>query len=414
MKSRETAELDALVRDTIARRMQKAVVVAPKDPNGGAKLPRRQEGASNLKVDGKVQYPAVFDRNASDSNRQMDDWLDATQEEIQSPDDFVADAREDDAPEDYDTQQWEDNRREDPDAVYDPLTDDDDLDEDDLESLELPEDDEEYVTVKRHKRRKVSKSTAAARGDMDEDFADLSDDDDLDEGGEGEEDENDGGDKKRKPKKGERRRVRKSRRDDPEEEDEDEQDELDDDERDIKDARRRKEVRKALGADAMDLYNGNQFAKSLVDAVLDIQESLTSEIRALRMENRKLTRQMAGLVKQQNRALAKSLTEGQMVIAGFGSEEASAQAPQRQALRKSVTTPYGAAVRTTQRVTEPVTDLTKAFDALEDAYTNPQSSDVRNPALMNAMTMLENDGVAAVEFLPKSAKDVLRKAKLLA
>lgn len=384
-----TAELDELVRTLV----QKSVVTAPSDPNGGAKLPKRQEGAAKRKGKGKEQYMAVFDREAQDSDDQLDDWLDATQETTQSPDEFVEDARKDDAPEDYDDQDWEDNRGE----VYDPLGDDDELDAADIESLDLPEDNDEYIKVRGHKRRKkVRKSHAAARGDMDEDFADLSDDDDLDEEDDDDEDE--------RPKRKVKKSVRSREQDD--EEDEREQDDLDDEEEDEKAARRRKQVRKSLGVDAMKYVDGSPVIKALTDAVFDINDKLIMEVRALRMENRKLTRKMAGLVRQQNRALAKSLTQGQLMIAGYEVPSESAPARQSAPLRKG----YGQPIQTSQPASamQPITDLTKAFDALEDAYASGDE-----PDLLKAITMLENDGVGAVPMLPKAAHEVLRKAGLL-
>ncbi len=393
-QKRVLTDFDRLVQS----QLNKSVVVAPKDPNGGAKLPQRQSNAASRKVKGKVQYPAVFDREAQRSNDQLDDWEDATQLTTQSPEDFVNDY--DDTPEDYDDQQWEDNRagHDGVPGVYDPFADDDDLDEEDLESLDLPDDDDEYVTVKKHKRRKVAKSNATSRGDMDEDFVDLSDDDDEDE----EFDDDDR--RKRKVKKS--RKVRKSRADD-EPEDDDADDEEDDAEDVLnveKSIRRRRQVRKALGADAMKYVDGNEFIKSLTDAVFDMQEHVVAEVRSLRLENQKLRK----LVQQENRQMAKALVASQMQIAGVQSDAPiQPVAPQSASVRKSVA--YGQSPRTTQiAVPERNMDLTKAFDVLEEAYVNGG-----DPVLNRDIIMLENDGLNAINYLSQTAKQALIKAQLM-
>lgn len=232
-KSTRTAlsDFDKLVQE----QLKKSVVVAPSDPDGGAKLPKRQEDAAKRKGRDGTQYMAVFDREAEKSNEQLDEWLRDTQETTESPEPFVEDAREDDAPEDPDDEQWEDNRGND---VYDPYGDDDELDDDDLESLELPDDEDEYVYVRAHKRRKLKKSNEAARGDMDEEFIELSDDDDdLGEGDDDEEYEDEGDERPSKREKTE------------------------------KAMRRRKEMRKALGTDAMKYVDGSPLVKALTDAI---------------------------------------------------------------------------------------------------------------------------------------------------
>lgn len=371
-----TEQLDAIVLRTIqgGQKVQKSVVVAPGDPTGAAKLPRKQEGAAKRKVNGKTQYPAIFDREASESDEQLDEWLDDTQEVTESPDDFVEDAREDDAPEDSDDEQFDDNHGD----IYDPYGDDDEMGADNLDALDLPDDENEYVKVRGHKRRKtVRKSNAAARGDMDEDFAGMSDDDDLDEGDEDDDDEKD--EKKEKA------------------------------------AQRRKEVRKALGADAVKFVDGNEFIKSLTDAVWDMKDQLTLEVRSLRMENRKLQRQLAVHVKNQNTALAKSLTKGQMMIAGYEvAEEVAAQPQQPARQSQPVRKGFGAEVRTTRPSNgSPLTDISKAMDVLEEAFEKSLKTSNENPELLNAVTMLENDGVGAVQYLPVSAQEVLQKAGLL-
>ncbi len=382
-RANELSDFDRLVKNTVA----KSVVVAPKDPNGGAKLPVRQSNAAKRKGKGKEQYMAIFDREAQESNDQLEDWEDRTNDTTDSPDKFVND--DDDAPEDYDDQQWEDNRRsdDDGDGVYDPFSDDDEMGEDGVESLELPDDDEEYVTVKRHKRRKngVRKSNAAARGDMDEDFADLTnDDDDLDEG-DGDEDEDDERPKRKSGKKEE------------------------DGERDKS---RRKEVRKALGADAMKYVDGNPLIKALTDAVWDLKDQSSSEIRALALDVRKLRQENAALrtlVQKENRQMVKSLMNGQMQIAGYEPAD-QAQAPQQRA-GQPVRKGYGVPVATTQRPVPQEFDLAKAFEVLEAEYQKP-GNDGGDPQIMNDITILDNNRVAGVPYLSNAGKEVLHKAGL--
>ncbi|WP_304459067.1 hypothetical protein [Alicyclobacillus sendaiensis] len=371
-KSTRTAlsDFDKLVQE----QLKKSVVVAPSDPNGGAKLPKRQEDAAKRKGRDGTQYMAVFDREAEKSNEQLDEWLRDTQETTESPDPFVEDAREDDAPEDPDEEQWEDNRGDD---VYDPYGDDDELDDEDLESLELPDDEDEYVYVRAHKRRKLKKSNEAARGDMDEEFIELSDDDDdLGEGDDDEEYEDEGDERPTKREKAEKAE---------------------------KAMRRRKEMRKALGADAMKYIDGSPLVKALTDAIWDLKDSLTSEIRALHLENRRLRK----MIQRENRQMAKSLVNAQLQIAGYAPaavEQQQAPARMSQPIRKG----YGMPVSTSQRAVPQQFDLTKAFDVLEEAYVNGE-----NPELLKAITMLENDGINALPYLSTDAQEVLRKAKLL-
>lgn len=368
-KSTRTAlsDFDKLVQE----QLKKSVVVAPSDPDGGAKLPKRQEDAAKRKGRDGTQYMAVFDREAEKSDEQLDEWLRDTQETTESPEPFVEDAREDDAPEDPDDEQWEDNRGND---VYDPYGDDDELDGDDLEPLELPDDEDEYVYVRAHKRRKLKKSNEAARGDMDEEFIELSDDDDdLGEGDDDEEYEDEGDERPSKREKTE------------------------------KAMRRRKEMRKALGTDAMKYVDGSPLVKALTDAIWELKDSLTSEIRALHLENRRLRK----MIQRENRQMAKSLVNAQLQIAGYtpvATEQPQAPARMSQPIRKG----YGMPVSTSQRAVPQQFDLTKAFDVLEEAYVNGE-----NPELLKAITMLENDGINALPYLGTDAQEVLRKAKLL-
>lgn len=369
-------ELDALVKSRI-NRVQKSVVVAPSDPTGGAKLPKSQEDAAKRKGRGKEQYMAIFDRDDAESNEQLDDWLDDTQETTDSPDDFVEDARDDDEPGDG-------TGYEDGDDVYDPYTDDD---ADDIEELELPDDDEQYITVKKHKRRrKVSKAV-----DDDDDFADTEDDDDV---GEDEDDD-----------------------------DEDEKDEKEEKRRE-KESRRKKEVRKALGSDAMKYVDGSDLIKSLTEAVWDIKDELREEmqamskalrleVRELRAENRKLKQQISTRVANGNKAVVKSLTDATLQIAGYEMPQEAAQ-PQRRQTSEPMRKGFGQPTRTSKpAIGAPLLDLEKAFDAIEEEIQKGLGTPNEDPTLVRAITILESGGAGAVVDLPDSAINVLKKANLL-
>ncbi len=397
------SEFDKIVQ-AAQREVQKSLVVSPSDPNGGAKLPRRQSGAATRKIKGKEQYAAIFDRDAQHSDDQLEDWETATQATTQSPSDFVND--EDDAPEDYDSQQWEDNRRADEsgNGVYDPYGDDDDLDEDDLDSLDLPDDDEEYVTVKRHKRRKMRKSVD---DDHDEDYPDLSDDDDdLDE----DDDDSDEDDDKLKKRKKVKKSIRKSRKlddDEPEDDDaDDEEDDVEDEEEaeydepgdDEKSVRRRRKMKKALGVDAMALVDGNKFVKSLTEAIFDMQDQHLAELRVLQREVQKLRKQ----VHHENRQMAKSLATG-MAQAALPMDSGMVVPTLRNAqpLRKG----YGLPVQTAQRGVQGF-DVERALDTLEDALQKGLEG-----VSTRDITILENDRVP--DALSPTAQNILRKARVL-
>lgn len=221
-------EFDQIVRQQLqaaAAKMKKSMVVAPSDPNGGGRLPERQAEKPRDKDRQRLDYMAVFDRNAQASDEQLQEWLRDTQLVTGSPSHFVSDAEwDEEAPEDPDHAQWEDARGE----TYNPY--DDDFDGPDKAGLDLPdepglfeedpdeeeEEEEEEAEAVRHKglRRKpvrkahevedgeddadedeeekglrsrhplhLKKGDEAARGDMDEEFASLSnDDDELNEG----------------------------------------------------------------------------------------------------------------------------------------------------------------------------------------------------------------------------------------
>jgi len=347
--------------------LKKSVVNAPSNPNGGTSLPKRQKNAANRKGKSGTQYMAVFDREDAESNDQLEDWEDETNDATDSPEDFVNDDEDGDGDDG-----WEDSRG---DEVYDPLSDDDDLDEGDLESLDLPEDTEEYVKVKGHKRRKVKKSNVADDDEGEEDdFPDMSDDDDLDEGGDEEEDE--------KPRKSAKK---------------------DDEKKNV----RRKQVRKALGADAMKFVDGNEFVKSLTEAIFDMRDDFIAEVRSLRSENRELKKSLSGLktlVQTENRQLTKSLVTAQMQIAGYQPQEevAPQQRGQAQPIRKG----YGASPVTSQRPVERNFDLAKSLDALDEAF----RTGVEGIRSLDA-TILENDKVP--DNLSPAAQRYLQKANLL-
>lgn len=375
----ELSEFDQLVRSRI-NRVAKSVVTSPSDPNGGAKLPKRQKDAPERKAKGKTQYMAVFDREAQQSDDQLEDWEDDTNNTTESPERFVND--DDDAPEDYDDQDWEDNRRsdDDGDGVYDPYGDDDEMDDASIEALDLPDDDdkEQYIKVRGHKRRKIAKS---AKGDMDEEFEELSDDDDdLDEGDDDDDDED-------KPKSKPKRRTKEE------------------DEKMEKSQRRRQTVRKALGSDAMRIVDGNEFIKSLTDAVFDLAEDQRMEVRTARSEIRRLQKQVAALgkmVQAENREMTKSLINGQLQLAGFG-QDVQAATPVGQPMRKG----YGAPIATSQRALPNEFDLAKAMDVLDEAFIAGADN------IQKDITILENDGVRSVHLLSSDAQQVLRKNKLL-
>lgn len=343
--ARNLSDFDRIVQTQI----RKSVVVTPSDPNGGAKLPKRQEGAPQRKGKGKSQYMAVFDREANQSDDQLDDWLDDTQVATQSNDDYVEDGRDDDAPEDPDDESFEDSRGDD---VYDPYDDDE---EDDMESLDVPDDDE-YVSVRSHKRRKLKKS-------IDDEYEDdTDDDDDLDEGeGDDEEDE---------PKRGK------------------------------KDEERRKKIRKSLGADAMKYVDGSPIVKSLVDAIMDWKDETTSEIRQLRMENKTLHARMNKLVQRENRQMAKALVASQ---AEFSEVRPAGPA---QSIRKSVAS--GAPIQTSQRALPAEFNLAKSLDVLEEAYVNNGA-----PELRNDMTQLELYGANAIGSISRTSQEILQQNRLL-
>lgn len=342
----------------VAAQVQKSVVVAPSDPNGGTKLPVRQSDKAKQKGKGKTQYMAVFDREAGESDDQLDDWMDDTNGATQSPDHFVNE--DDDEPEDPDDEEWEDARGS---EVYDPYGDDDEMDDNELEALDLPDDDEEneYVKVRGHKRRKVRKANVA--DDDEEDFADLSDDDDDDDE-HGDDDDNDDDEKKDKAEK---------------------------------DDKRRRKVRKALGVDAMKYVDGNPLVKALTDAVFDMTEGLQGEIRSMRLENKKLHARMNKMVQRENRQMAKALVTSQAQFAGYPPEEV-APAQVGRPVRKA----YGMPVATTQRPVQQDFNLAKALDVVEKGFTDGAEG-IRS----NDVTILELDG--RPEQLSRAAQELLRK-----
>jgi len=92
-------EVDRIVQTAI----RKSVVTAPSDPNGGAKLPERQAGQPGRKRRDKENYMAIFDREAQESDDQLDEWEEDTNDTTDSPDRFVNDR--DDTPEDADDEE---------------------------------------------------------------------------------------------------------------------------------------------------------------------------------------------------------------------------------------------------------------------------------------------------------------------
>lgn len=283
---------DRIVADAVA----KSVVTAPSDPNGGAKLPQRQEGAPKRKGRTKTQYMAIFDRDAQHSDDQLEDWEESTNDTTRSPEKFVND--DDDVAEDPDEEDEDARGNE----VYDPYSDDD---EDDDPG-------EDTVPVRAHRRKKVRKSAVAH--DHDGGYEGLSDDDDddLDENDEDDEDEDE------KPRG---RRARKGMRkaagedagaDGTNDEDEEEEEARRDRRKGVRRAQegqveRRKAVRKALGADYADAYDGVPVLKALTDRVEDNRDEMVAEVRQLRSELRRVYKALRAETRANAEAMAKSL-----------------------------------------------------------------------------------------------------------
>ncbi len=336
---------DSIVRDAVA----KSAVVAPSDPNGGAKLPQRQEGAPGRKGRGKTQYMAIFDRDAQHSDDQLDDWEKDTNDTTDSPEKFVNDS--DDTAEDPDDEA-EDSRG---DEVYDPYSDDD---EDDDPG-------EDTVPVRAHRRKRRMAKSAVAH-DHEGGYEGLSDDDD-DDLDEDDEDADEDDEPKGKPKGN--ATAEKSRR---------------------------KDVRKALGADYVEAYDGVPVLKSLTDRVEDNRDEMVAEVRQLRSELKRVYKALRAEVRANAEAMAKSLAAAYAQSAGV------APSPQGDPMRKGVVA-SGEPASTTRKTFAPGDkfNLAKSLDVLDGAFQ-------RGEIELRDTTTLENDKHPM--NLSRRAQEVLRAA----
>ena len=410
---------DQIVADAVA----KSIIVPPSDPNGGARLPRRQRGQPGRKKADGEDYMAIFDREAQESDDQLDDWMRYTQAVIDSPDDFVND--DDDTPEDPDEQD-EDSR----DApAYDPYTDDDGHN-----AVEDLTEGEAYAstTVRGHKRRKPLRKSA---GDHTAEFDALSndhDDDDDDDDDEGDEDTRAAAKKAAAVKKAAKLKkaaaiAKAQQPDDDDDLDEDDDDPEDSDsearntddededtthgrrnaaERAKLDKSRRGRVRKALGRDAFEIVEGNDFAKALTDAVYDLRDDLLGAVvasnRVLRRENRVLATRVSQMEKAfrtvlqgELGAVTKSLAS--VVVPAAPAAPLGYDAPVRKG--------YGAPVATQTRFPAAF-DADRALDAIEKALEG--GTDGVTPV---DLTLLE--GNRTPDGLSAGAVTVLRRERLL-
>lgn len=374
-------EFDQIVQG----QLQKSVVVAPSDPNGGAKLPYRQKNKAKEKDREGEQYMAVFDREAQESNDQLEDWMRETNETTGSPEKFVNDDDDKSWAEDPDHDP-EDSRGAD---VYDPYTDDEEE-----EGLEDLDDEDMYTYVRAHKRRKVKKAVEAH--DMDGEDINLSDedDDDLDEGYGVHQHH---GVKHIHHEKGDHKHHgrRHFHIDEMEEEDEEE---------DGKEKDRRRQVRKALGADAVAFADASPLAKALIDALFDFRDDTIAEIRTLTSR----VMHMEKSLRVENRKMTKSLAAGMaQIVPRVTAEPISYQEvqPVQQGTAMPIRKGYGLPPATTQKFA-PQFNLAKSLDALEEAF----QKGVEGVSLRD-ITILEND--KSPQNLSNAAQEVLRKAGLL-
>lgn len=374
---------DAIVQEAL----QKSVVTAPSDPNGGEKLPFRQRRQPEFKDKDGTNYMAIFDREAQESDDQLDDWMRYTNAVTESPEQFVND--DDDTPADPDEAD-EDSRGN---PEYDPYSDDD---QDDA-VIDLT--DGEYTKVRAHKR-KIRKS----RGDHDATYAALSDDDededDPDDTLEAD-DENADREAERKAQRVARaardttkKGLRKSRPDDDDDLDEDDDDPVhnmaDEDEdhthlaanraelaRLEKGRQRRRSMKKALGRDALDIVDGNAFAKALADAVWDLRDDLLGEMRTqyltVHKENRALRRRLSQVEANLAKALRGELTQVTKSLATGMTQWAPPTVPPGFDPQEPMRKGYGAPVATRPKYA-PGFQWERALDVLEKAY---QSNDDR-------------------------------------
>ncbi|NMP20760.1 hypothetical protein [Sulfobacillus harzensis] len=372
---------DAIVADAL----QKSVVTAPSDPNGGARLPERQSRQPRNKDRDGENYMAIFDREAQESDDQLDDWMRYTQAVTESPEDFVND--DDDTPEDPDEAD-EDSRGN---AEYDPYSDDD------ADDAAADLTDEEYTHVKAHKRRRVRKS----QGDHDAEFDALSDDAEDEDDPEDNLEEDDAAERRAKnvaKATKTRKSVKKSRSDDDDDLDEDDddpdhnmEDEDEDDthvaenkaERKRLEKSRRRSMKKALGRDALGIVDGNAFAKALADAVWDLRDDVVAEVRATNLKLHKENQALAQRVRAVEGRLHKALQgELQQVTKSLASGLVSMQQPAAladdpaQPIRKG----YGAPVATRPKYSAGW-NPERALDAMEKAWREDPESGIKDTDL---------------------------------
>lgn len=406
-KAAPASVYDAIVADAL----RKSVVTAPANPNGGERLPLRQRNQPRNKDRDGENYMAIFDREAQESDDQLDDWMKYTQAVTDSPEDFVND--DDDIPADPDEAD-EDARGN---AEYDPYSDDD---QDDA-VIDLT--DGEYTTVRKHKRR-IRKS----RGDHDAEFDALSDDDEDEDDPEDDLEEDRAADRQAKKvakaaRESTKKALRKSRPDDDDDLDEDDDNAdhnmEDEDEDDTHEAAnkaerkrlaksRRRSMKKALGRDALDIVDGNAFAKALADAVWDLRDDVVAEVRttnlALRKQNRALAHRVAQLEGRLHKALQGELQQVTKSLATVmvPPGDAETDIDLHQALRKG----YGAPVQTRPKYA-PQFNADRAMDVLEKSWREDPESPVKDTDL----TLM--DGNRSPEGLSAGAIKVLRDHRLL-
>ena len=402
---------DAIVADAL----QKSAVTAPGDPTGGEKLPFRQRRQPTNKDRDGENYMAIFDREAQESDDQLDDWMRYTNAVTGSPEAFVND--DDDAPADPD--ETDEDSRGNPE--YDPYSDDD---QDDA-VIDLT--DGEYTKVRAHKRR-VRKS----QGDHNAEFDALSDDDEDDDPDDLLEEDGDAeADRKAKAvakaaKRSTKKSLKKSRPDDDDDLDEDDDDPAhnteDEDEDDTHTGAnaaerkrlakgRRGSMKKALGRDALDIVDGNAFAKALADAVWDLREDVVAEVRTARLADRAENRALGQRIVQLEQHLQKSL-QGELqqvtksLASGLAAGPSLRPAPDALADATPLRKGYGAPLANQPKYA-PDFDWERALDCLEKAWRDGTDERVKDTDL----TILE--GNHAPDGLSAGSIAVLRSARLL-
>lgn len=352
---KEVAPNTSIFDDIVSQQLRKSVVVAPSDPTGGAKLPRKQEDKAKAKGKQGDQYEAVFDRKAKESNGQLDEWMEETNEATESDEDFVN--KDDD-------ETWSGDPDNEGSDTHAPLSDEEG-------------EDENVINVRGHKRRRVAKSNKAEADDRDGEDINLSDedDDDLDEGGGVHQ------------HKGGKTAEEKGEYETSKEEEE---------------KKRRKEVKKALGIDNVKLMDHSPLVKALVDAVFDMRDESIAEVRALRSELRGMKKSL----QVENREMVKSLTAGMVqltaepiISVSEGVSYGESDQHQSQPIRKS----FGLPASTTQKFAAEF-NLAKSLDVLDEAF---QKGEIE----MRDCTILEND--RSPQNLSRKAIEALQKAKCL-